>query len=158
MSDPVTGFVSTLIRDTTPTLEAEVTSNPMLIKSDGKNVTYACNVRLIDYGDTELKAVPIATANESIAYAIGVGCAVSLSRSPATGKMEITGFCKRKPGRFRTKAVDLSTGVADPTVDLTLTVRPLTFGELKDYGGGFGFCPFGACAVFKGGIFVEVRG
>lgn len=158
MSSKLTGFVRELVRDTVIRVDGEVLSRPGLLRTDGTNLTYACDVRLLD-ADEELRACPIAAGvGGKLSVALDVGCAVELSRIPATGKFEITGFSKRKPGKRKIVSVNVATGAAGPIVDRTLTARPLTLGELASYGGGFGLIPFGAYAVIRGGVIVEVRG
>lgn len=152
-------FVRDLIRDLAPRVDGEVLSRPGLLRTDGARLTYACDVRLLDF-DEVLSAVPIAAGvGNHLNLALDVGCAVELRRiADSGGKFEITGFSKRKPGKRKRIAVDLATGAAGPLVDVGLSARVLTLGELKDYGGGFGLVPFGAYAIFRGGELVEVRG
>lgn len=102
-----------------------------------------------------LYAVPIASANHDLIYA-EPGSAVKLARN-ASGRMEIVGFSKRKPGTRKRVAVNLLTLAIVAEGDESLTSRRLTFGELATLGGGFGVAPFGAYGVWSGGELVAVR-
>lgn len=156
----LTYLQSAEVRDSVETLDGEVVSRPALLRTDGAVLTYAADVRISGEGETEdvLRAVPIAVGVRDVVYA-EVGAAVTLRRHGGTGRLEIVGFAKRKPGRHVRIAVDLEAGTAAPAVDVALTVRLLTLGELGDltYGGGFGTIPLGAYAVFRGGTFLELR-
>lgn len=104
-----------------------------------------------------LYGVPIAAAGHELSYA-EPGAAVKLARN-TSGRWEITGFSKRKPGKLIRVAVNLATMAVATPVDATITSRALTFGELGDVtiGGGFGVCAFGAYGVWSGGVLVAVR-
>lgn len=148
------------IRDSVPTLEGEVASRPALFKTDGVALTYAADVRILsdEAAEQVLRNVPIAVGVRDVVYA-EVGAAVSLARNGPTGRFEITGFSKRKPGTHTRIAVNLGTGAAGPAVDVAVTARPLTLGELGSptFGAGFGTIPLGAYALFRGSTFLELR-
>lgn len=164
------------IRDGIQTLEGEVLTRPALLKTDRVSLTYACDVRIstdnpqgehwsegadpvLDprYSERVLRTVPIASANKDLIYA-DVGAAVTLARS-ATGRFEVVGFAKRKPGKRTRVAVDLSALTAGAPEDVGIISRPLTLGELADpaFGAGFGTVPFGAYAIFRGATLIAVR-
>lgn len=142
------------IRDDIQSLEGEILTRPALLKTDGTLITWACDVKLPGY-DEPLRVVPIAMNNRDLVYACEVGQAVSLARSK-TGRFEVTGLSKRKPGTRRTIAVDLSSGVAQNPTDVTLQSRVLNYGELMQFG-GYGLVPYGATALFRGGVLVSVQ-
>lgn len=156
----LTYLQSAEVRDSVESLEGEVVSRPALLRTDGAVLTYATDVRISGEGETEevLRAVPIAVGVRDVVYA-EVGAAVTLRRHGGTGRLEIVGFAKRKPGRHVRIAVDLGSGAVGPPVDIGLTVRLLTLGELGDlaFGDGFGTIPLGAYAIFDGDVFVEWR-
>jgi hypothetical protein len=167
----LTYLTSAAIRDGVRQLEGEIISRPGLFKTDGVNLTYAADVRIAEdlpegppdpfleasYSDRVLRNVPIAGANRDLVYA-EAGAAVTLARA-GTGRFEITGFAKRKPGRRIRVAVNLETYVPGEPEDVGLSARPLTYGELGDpaCGGGYGSIPYGAYGVFRAGVLVEVR-
>jgi hypothetical protein len=133
------------------------TSYPALLKSDGLNLTYTVNVMITFVASQEeMKNVPIAEAAGAVFYA-DVGSAVQLTKIPLTGKYEVTGFSKFKPGFLRRYAVDCGTGLIGAVVVSTLSTRMLSLGELKSYGGGFGSCPLSAFGLFRGTTLVELR-
>ncbi len=144
------------VRDEVSTLTGEVASRPALLKTDGSNLTWACNVKLGDYDDL-LRAVPISVAATELEYA-DIGAAVTLERH-GTGRYEIVGFAKRKPGRRVRIPVDVDAMTSDVVQDWTLSSRLLTLGELGDtsFGGGWGTLPLGASAVFRGSTLIEVN-
>lgn len=148
-------FVESEIRDAVGTLEGEVVSRPVLVnRTDGSQLTYSVDVRISGY-DQILSSVPLAMANKELIYA-EAGCAVTLARN-STGKLEVTGFSKRKPGRRVRVAVDVAALLSGPPLDVTVTARPLTYEELGTLGGGYGTVPYGAFGLFRGGSLVEVR-
>lgn len=153
-------LISWLVEKGGAELDAEVVTAPVVIQGDGQGgSTYACDVRIAGQQDV-IKNVPISSAAGAVQYAaIGSwgGSAVRVARSPITGKMEIVGFSKRKPGFFHRYSVALDTGVTGAVENVTITSRRLTFGELADYAGGFGSCPLGAYAIFRGSTLLEVR-
>lgn len=185
MSDSVLTYLQQAhIRDSVRTLEGEVMTRPMLHKTDGVNLTYACDVRVStddprgepwkkdvdpvlgerDFGRV-LHSVPIAVGNRDLIYA-EVGSAVTLARS-SSGRFEVIGFSKRKPGTRKRVAVNLTpydpasgSGGSYPIgtpADVGMSSRLLTFGELATLGGGYGVAPYGAYGIFIGGNLVEVR-
>jgi hypothetical protein len=142
-------------------LEAEVLSPPVLLSSGGDDAAvWACDLKLL--GSSEIvRAVPIATAATETLYASvadsagASGSAVLVHRDPRSGRMEIIGFAKRKPGTYRWIEVDTDSGVGGDVTDETLTSRYLTYAELAD-NGGYGVCPYDAIGIFRGEDLVEV--
>lgn len=154
MASILTYLQQAQIRDSVQTLEGEILSRPSLLKTDGTNVTWACDVRIPGYDDP-LRLVPVAMNNRELLYA-DVGQAVTLARS-LSGRFEVTGFSKRKPGRRVRIGVNLRTGQALPPEDTTLTARSLTYAELELYG-GYGVVPYGSYGMFRGGVLVGLNG
>jgi hypothetical protein len=101
-----------------------------------------------------LRNVPISSNNNSLIYA-GIGMGVILQQTN-TGTYQITGFATNGAGTYTTISVCLSQNTQGNPEDISLTSRLLTLGELADYGGGFGFCPFGAIGIFQGGILLRI--
>ena len=139
------------------TVEAEILTRPSLIKTDGDELTYACTVKITGH-DNFLENVPIAVAASALEYS-DVGAAVTLRKDTETGKFEIVGFSKKKPGRRVLIAVDVEAQTLGLVQDVSVTSRLLTLGELGDtlYGGGWGQTPLGATAIFRGETLIEVR-
>lgn len=143
-------------------IDGRTTSRPMLLVTDGQSLTYGVNVSIGD-DRRELIGVPIARANRDIFYGAEVGSPCRLRRT-ASGQWEVVGFSRSMPGTFTQVPVTVppfSLGPASGTtigvpVDLTLSVRPLTLGEMAQYG-GFGIVPLGALGAFVGGTFTEFR-
>lgn len=146
------------VRDSVESLDGEVTSRPALLRTDGAVLTYAADVRISGEGETEqvLRAVPIAVGVRDVVYA-EVGAAVTLRRHGGTGRLEIVGFAKRKPGRHVRIAVNLDAGTAGAPTDVGLSVRLLAYDELATLGGGYGVVAYGTYGVFRGGTLVELR-
>lgn len=158
-------------------LDGQVMTPPQQLITDGRNSTYACNVNIgvVDMAGFDqnnyltevysfenqnvlaniLYNVPIANGANDLIYA-DVGSAVRLRKSPS-GSFEIVGFSKQMPGKNVRMAVDLEAMSFGVIEDLTYTSRRLTLGELKDYGGGFGYIPLGATALFLGSTFIRVN-
>ncbi|SRR6266536_1531952 len=169
MSESIlTYLTSAKIRDEVRTIEGEVLTRPALLATDGASLTWACDVKVAGYDDP-LRTVPIAMGNRDLVYA-DAGQAVTLSRNPG-GAWEIIGFAKRKPGRRVRVPVaigwddsaggDLGGNLTITTgtpVDLTLSARALTLGELMTLGGGFGVAPLGVTAIFRAGVLIELGG
>lgn len=150
----IVNIASAEVRDAAPTLEGEVLTRPALLKTDGENLTYACDVKIGGYDDP-LRSVPIANGARDLCYA-EAGAAVTLTRSRG-GKYEITGYAKKKPGTRTRIAVNLDTLVAGDGVSVGLSSRPLTWEELGTIGGGWGVAPWGGVAIFRGDTLIEVR-
>jgi hypothetical protein len=152
-------------------LDGKTLTRPTLLVTDMSNVIYAVDV---DIGQTNpLRNVPVTNINKELSYA-DVGCAVRLRRS-TSGRFEVTGFSKRMPGTYTSTPVTLpkyklapqlvyggvtavaasgSTIVGTPMPKGT-TTKVVPFGDFPLYG-GFGTVPFGAIAMFVGGVFQEL--
>lgn len=185
----LTHLQDTNIRDSIQQLDGEVSSRPALFKTDGVNLTYAVDVRIPSEDPTGsswhwelagdnttwvcvlgppgdgptpgqdqiLYNVPIAVGVRDVVYA-EIGAAVTLRRN-GTGRFEVIGFSKRKPGSHIRIAVNLDTGSAAPAQDVALRTRLLTLGELGStaFGGGFGTLALGSYGVFRGTTLITVR-
>jgi hypothetical protein len=153
---PIFGAIGESLQDGVRyAIVGKILTRPQLVRADGGRAYYAADVQIA--GTTEpCRLVPIAaSAGGQVQYA-EVGYAVTLRRVPETGGLEISGFSAIRPGSYKRVSVDLSTGAVGALTDVGLTSRPLTLGELADYGGGFGTCPLGAVAIFQGGTFLRL--
>jgi len=140
------------IRDAAEELDGKILTRPALLVTDGANLLYAVDV---DIGQkSPLKNVPIARGNRDLLYA-DAGNACRLRRS-ASGQYEVVGFSKEQPGTYTRVAVDLGDLTLGPVEDISITARPLQYGELVDFG-GYGMTPYGAVAIFRGGTLLELR-
>jgi len=140
------------IRDAADELDGKILTRPALLVTDGANLIYAVDV---DIGQkVPLKNVPIARANGDLLYA-DAGNACRLRRS-ASGQYEVVGFSKELPGTYTRIAVDLTDLALGPVEDITISARPLQYGELADFG-GYGMVPYGAVAIFRGSTLLELR-
>lgn len=147
-------FIVHAVRLENETMVGTTLTPPLLFRSDGFNATYAVDVQLVGHTFI-LKNVPISNAAGAVFYA-DVGSAVQLRRIPLTGKYEVMGFAKHKPGYIHRYAVDLGTGIIGGAENVGPNSRYLAVGELKDFGGGFGYCPIGAFVVYIGLTFVRL--
>ena len=157
----LTNLIGNKIRDSVDSIDGKTLSRPILNVGDGNNVTYGIDVDIAD--GKILRNVPIAPGNNSMLYA-EAGSAVTLSRSK-TGRIEITGFSKRLPGKYKRVPVTMPvfdfgipTYEDDPEIDESYVSRPLTLEELSTLGEAFGLTPLGAIAVFFGGVLQEIKG
>lgn len=165
----LTYLVDAVQRDGQLELDGKTLTRPTLSVTDGVNTTYACDVdigitnqqgndqsaNLLNVGQigSVLHDVAIAKGNSDVIYA-DVGSAVRLRRT-ASGRYEIIGFSKQMPGTYIRVPVDLGDFTFGPIEDLTLTSRPLTFGELATFG-GFGIVPLGAVALYRGSTLIRL--
>jgi hypothetical protein len=140
------------IRDAAEELDGKILTRPALLVTDGANLLYAVDV---DIGQkSPLKNVPIARGNRDLLYA-DAGNACRLRRS-ASGQYEVVGFSKEQPGTYTRIPVDLGDLTLGPVEDISITARPLQYGDLIDFG-GYGMVPYGAVAIFRGGTLLELR-
>jgi len=140
------------IRDAADELDGKILTRPALLVTDGSNLIYAVDV---DIGQkSPLKNVPIARGNFDLLYA-DAGNACRLRRS-ASGQYEVVGFSKELPGTYIRIPIDLADLTLGPIEDISISARPLTYGELADFG-GYGYVPYGVVAIFKGGDLQELR-
>jgi hypothetical protein len=153
LTTPHRRAVDQAILDAPELLEGEVLSVPALQTTDGAGTTWCVDVK-VARSEMILRNIPLAIANRDISYA-QVGMPITL-RKYKSGRLEVIGFSKRKPGRRSQIAVDLASRTAGTPVDLTLSVRMLTYGELGTFG-GYGVVPYGAYGIFRGGELVELR-
>jgi len=140
------------IRDAADELDGKILTRPALLVTDGDNLLYAVDV---DIGQkVPLKNVPIARGNFDLLYA-DAGNACRLRRS-ASGQYEVVGFSKEQPGTYTRIPIDLDDLTLGPVEDITISARPLQYGELADFG-GYGMAPYGAVAIFRGDTLLELR-
>jgi hypothetical protein len=161
-----------------------IATTPALLVTDGINTTYACDVNIGNFDSTGtinqykrnllgipgtdgyqvddsliygtvLRNVPLARNNASLIYA-DIGTPVTISRNES-GQWVVNGFAEEQVGTYTMVPVDLSSGLLGPIQNLTSIIRPLEFGELALYGGGFGTIPFGAMGIFVNGILQSIR-
>ena len=156
------------VRNGRAELNGKVLTRPALLVTDGQAIVYACDVDigvkdpagndqtndLIDKYNTILRNVPVARSDFELIYA-DVGAAVRLRRGES-GQYQIVGFSDEMPGTYTRVAVSLGDASIGAIEDYTLEARPLTLGELADYG-GFGSVPFGAIGVFQGGVLIRIQ-
>lgn len=147
---------------TRPEIDGRTTSQPALLITDGASVTYGVNVTILD-SDEELIGVPIARANREIFYGAEVGSPCRL-RMTASGQWEVIGFSRSMPNTVTLIPITVSpvqfgapaTVTIGAATDRTLSVRPVTLGDLATLG-GFGVVPLGVLAAYRGGTFLEFR-
>ena len=117
---------------------------------------WACNV---DIGQAEvLRAVPVASNNREIIYA-EIGKPVYLKRMVGN-KYSITGLAKTQISTIHYLYVSFADDIFSIVDEeyVGFTIRPLTYGELADYG-GYGVVPYGARGKFDAdGTFVSLIG
>lgn len=168
----LTNIISKEIDSKTVELDGKILTLPALIVTEGSALVYGVDV---DIGmDQPLRNVPIAAgASSDISYA-SINNAVRLKRS-ASGRWEVYAFSKEAPGtRVRVPVTIPDFILGDPSgetqpvvsgghtvivgtpVDLTLTSRFLTYGELATTGAGYGSTRYGAVGIYQGGVLQEV--
>ncbi len=108
--------------------------------------------------DTTLRNVPIAKNNKDLIYA-DVGAPVIVERSDAGSGWQVIGFAQEMPGTHKMYPVDLGEMTIDTVIDLSVTTRLLTLAELgesypDEY--PFGSLPFGASAIYEGGVLARI--
>lgn len=172
MSTITTNLVQAVVDRNLRELDGRTLTRPVLRVSDGSaNLTWCVDVDInqkrVDpnTGDevtAVLRNVAIASGDQSLLYA-DIGAAVRLRRTDG-GRWEVSGFSKMAPGSYVRVPVTIGTPGADPVaitvgtpVDITLSSRALTYGELADHGGGYGSTPYGAVGIFRGDELLEVR-
>jgi len=182
----LTDLTNAIVKSSATKLYGTVLTRPAILVTDGKNVTYACDVQIGQYDVTGqinqtstdllgvpgssswtlaqlltvgsiLRNVPIARNNYELIYA-DVGNAVELTRD-ASGQWTVTGFALEQPGTFTLVEVDLGNMTIGPITDLSIQGRVLTLGELGTLiAGGWGLVPFGASGLFVGGVLQQITG
>ncbi len=161
-------LVHAMIRDTLPTLEGRVLSSPSLLRSgDTGELTYAVDVEIT--GDLApdpsgmsaedrlaartLKMVPVGLPHSSL-WMAQPGMFVTLRRNRnSTLPFEIIAPAKSGPGYRIHKAVNVADGTSSAAVDWSVTIEVVEFGDLQTLG-GYGTVPYGARALYQGGVFV----
>jgi hypothetical protein len=151
-------------------IDGTILTRPTLLVTDGLALTYGCDVdvgiKTLDSntGDevvTPLRNVPIAANSRNLIYS-DAGTAVRLRRSE-TGRWEVIGLSKRRPGTYTRIPVhipDPSFGPipydVGPAAEVGLVARALTYDELATFG-GYGVVPYGATGIFRDGVLIELR-
>ena len=135
-------------------IDGKVLSRPALLVTDGTALIYAVDV---DIGDPNnaLRNVPVARGNRDLLYA-EPGNPVRLRRT-ADGRFEVSGFSQEMPGTFDRFTVDLGTLAFGSLESLTLEALAVAYGDLATIGGGYGITPYGATAIYRGGVLIELR-
>lgn len=152
----LTYLLQAQIDDSIIELDGETLTRPALLVTDGIGITYACDVRIDDY-DEPLRNVPVAANNNALTYA-EAGSAVRLRRD-ATGRWQVVGFSKNKPGTWIQIEVDLDTyalGGDGTAVAVGISAKPFTYGQLATFG-IYGEIPYGAIGIFRGEELMEIR-
>jgi hypothetical protein len=103
--------------------------------------------------DTTMHNVPIARNNTDLIYA-DVGAPVVVERS-ASGNWQITGFSMEMPGTYKLYPVNLELGTIGTVINLSIDTRLLTLGEMGTLA-PWGQLPFGASAIFEGGVLLRI--
>jgi hypothetical protein len=179
----ITDVTNAIVRNRATMLEGVVASVPALLIGDGKSTQYACDVQIslltsngqhnqtklelegvpggVTYNvadtttiGTILRNVPIVANNGSLLYA-SLGTGVVLTKT-SQGQWQVSGLTQRLNGTQFRYAINLGTTTIGPVTNTTTVVRLLTLGELTSYGGGFGIIPFGAGAIFVGGVYAHL--
>ncbi len=158
-TDPITGAVTTIetttqvVNGTTITTTTTTVTNPPAAPIVNTVVTKDATTSG-GTGSVILRDVPIARNNRELVFA-DAGAAVTLTRT-ANGRYMVTGLSNELPGTYTVFTVDLGTFAFGPVVDLSLSARPLTLGELSTFG-TFGVIPLGVTGLFKGGVLQEIN-
>lgn len=146
------------IDDKKTELNGKTISRPVLFVGDeAANQMYVVDV---DVGEGEMmRDVALATASSETRYA-EVGSPVTLKK--IGNRWSVVGFSKVMPGTFNRVPVTvpsfdfgLPTYTTGAILDLSFTVRALTYGELNDHG-SYGATPYGALGRFEGGALTEI--
>jgi len=103
--------------------------------------------------DTTLHNVAISRNNVDLVYA-DVGSPVVCERDD-TGQWQITGFSIEQPGTHKLYPVDLQAMTIGTVIDLSVDTRLLTLAEMGEKR-PFGTLPFGASAIFRGGVLIQI--
>ena len=170
MSGYLTYLVRTEIDQSIREIDGQILTRPALLVTDGLGLTYGCDVdvglKTIDAntGDevvTPLRNVPIAANSRDVIYS-DAGTAVRLRRSE-TGRWEVVGLSKRRPGAYTRIPVTIPDPGFGPLpydlgtpLEVGLVARALTYDELATFG-GYGIVPYGATGIFRNGILIELR-
>jgi hypothetical protein len=130
-------------------VNGRVLTRPALLITDGNGRIYAVDVDIGESGQA-LRNVPISRANREVCYAeVGNPCRL---RRTANGQWEVVGFSQEMPGTYERFSVNISTLTFGDVEDLTLTSLPIGYGDLVEFGGGYGLVPYGSIATYRGGV------
>lgn len=136
-------------------INGKILTRPALLVTDGDARVYCVDVDIgLDSEAGALRNVPLARANRELVYA-DVGNVCRLRRT-SSGQWEVVGFSKEGPGTHVRFPVSLTDFTFGPIEDVGFQARPLTYEELATMG-GYGTVPYGAVAIFKGGVLQEIR-
>lgn len=166
----LTYLTEAVVRDSVKELDGKTLNRPRLRASDGTSFVWCVDIDIgqkkldpntADEVVAPLRNVPIATGNQELLYA-DAGAAVRLRRS-GSGRWEVVGFSKRKPGTYRRIGVRIPfPGIEaveyelEEEEEIGLEARALTYGELASFG-GYGNVPYGAVALFQGDTLIEIN-
>lgn len=168
------GYLTYLVRaeigQSVREIDGAILTRPLLLVTDGLALTYGVDVDVglkdidTNTGDevvTPLRNVPIASNSRDLIYA-DAGTAVRLRRSE-TGRWEVIGLSKRRPGSYTRVPVTIPQPGFGPlpydlgtSVEVGLVARPLAYEELASFG-GYGVVPYGATGIFRDGTLIELR-
>lgn len=170
MSGLLTYLMRAEIDHSVKEIDGATLTRPTLLVTDGLALTYGVDVDVglkdidTNTGDevvTPLRNVPIAVGNKDLIYA-DAGSAVRLRRS-ASGRWEVIGFSKRRPGTYIRIPVTIPSPGFEPVpytlgtvANVGLVARSLAYEELAVYG-GYGVVPYGATGIFRDGVLIELR-
>lgn len=163
----LTYFVDAQVKKSKEYMEGRTLTIPAPNLTDGIGTTYSVNVdigitnqqgvdqssNLVNSRSTVLYNVPIARGAGDVYYA-DVGSPVTLKRT-TSGQYEVIGFAKSMPGSYTRTPVnieDLTLGIIE---ELTVTSVIIPYDQFPLYG-GYGVLPYGARALYRGGVFIQV--
>jgi hypothetical protein len=158
MTSLLVNLTDARIDDKKTELNGKTISRPVLwVVDEASNQMYVVDV---DTGEDEMmRDVAIATASSETRYA-EVGTPVTLKK--IANRWTVVGFSKVMPGTFNRVPVTvpsfefgLPTYTTGTILDLSFTIRALTYGELNDLG-VYGEIAYGALGRFEGGSLTEI--
>jgi hypothetical protein len=154
-------LIDEVSKDNETTLIGRTVSRPSLFVGDeAGNTIYVVDVDVGDGGGELMRDVAIASGNNEVRYA-DVSTPVELKK--IAGHWQVVGFAKTMPGTYNRVPVTVpsftfglptySTGVVET---VSFVVRPLTYGELAEFGTYGNVTPYGALGKFQGTALIEV--
>lgn len=150
----ITTIANRAVQSASDELDGKVLTRPALLLTDGDSLLYVVDVDIGNDAGT-LKNVPISRANREVCYAeVGNPCRL---RRTTGGQWEVVGFSQEMPGTYTRFPVDLGNLSYGVLEDITIDARPLTYEELSTVGTGYGSTPYGAIAIFRGGVLQEIK-
>ncbi|MCK5433579.1 MAG: hypothetical protein KAJ03_12600 [Gammaproteobacteria bacterium] len=158
----LTSLQFAIVEESVREVNGTTLTNPVLLFSDGTNVTYGVDVDIgqsaleagtLDIKTAPLRNVPIAKNNRDLVYTT-IGTPVRLRRTD-TGRFEVVGLSKTGIGTYIRVPVCIEENTFGVPKSVGLSSRLLTYDELASFG-GYGIVPYGAVALFTGGVFTEI--